>query len=116
MIDMTMQVPDELAERIRPIRTWLPAIIDLSLVGFRTLAIETATELVEFFKIGPTPAAVLEYHTTERAQTRLQRLFALNQAGLLSESEQKELDELERIERIVTNLKIQVASQIASRN
>lgn len=89
MIDMTMQVPDELAERIRPIRTWLPAIIDLSLVGFRTLAIETATELVEFLKTGPTPAAVLEYHTTERAQAPLKALFALNQAGLSAKANKK---------------------------
>ena len=28
---MTMQVPDELAERFQPIAPWLPTIIELSL-------------------------------------------------------------------------------------
>ena len=116
MVDMTMQLSDELAERVEPIRTWLPTIIELSLVGFRTVAIETGTELIEFLKTSPSQGAVLDYHTSERAQYRLQRLFALNQAGMLSESEQKELDELARIERIVTNLKLQVASQIQHKN
>ena len=48
MVQMTMQLPDELAARVEPIRMWLPTILELSLVGFRTLAIETATEIVEF--------------------------------------------------------------------
>lgn len=116
MVQMTMQLPDELAARVEPIRMWLPTILELSLVGFRTLAIETATEIVEFLKTGPSPRTVLSYHTSERAQTRLQRLFALNQAGMLSESEQKELDELARIEHVITDLKIQVASQLQAKN
>lgn len=116
MVQMTMQLPDELAAQIEPIRMWLPTLLELSLVGFRTLAIETATEIVEFLKTGPSPRAMLSYHTSERAQSRLQRLFALNQAGMLSEIEQRELDELERIEHIITALKIQVASQLQAKN
>ncbi len=42
MTRMTLEMPDELAERIRPLGAWLPALLELSLVGFRTLAAATA--------------------------------------------------------------------------
>lgn len=39
MIQMTMQVPDNLARHIEPIGPRLPTIIKLSVVGFKTVAI-----------------------------------------------------------------------------
>jgi hypothetical protein len=110
MIQMTMQVPDDLARRIEPIGSWLPTIIELSLVGFKTVAIATATEVVQFLAQNPTPQEVIDYHISEQAQARLQRLLVLNESGILSEDEQLELDELERLEHIVVMLKAQVAN------
>ena len=111
MVEMTVQVPDELAQRIRPIRSWLPAILELGLVGFRTLATETASEIVEFLLTGPSPQDVLDYEVSERGQSRLRRLLALNRAGELGEGEQLELDELEQVEHIMVMLKAQLAAQ-----
>mgnify|MGYP001488325979 CR=1 FL=1 len=93
MIEVTLQLPDDLA-------------------GFRTAATETATEVLEFLDGEPTPQAVLAYHVSERAQHRLQRLLAINAAGLLGEEEQLELDELERVEHVVGQLKIAAAEQL----
>lgn len=112
MVQMTIQVSDELAERIQPIGTWLPTIIELSLIGFRTLAAATATEVVQFLSKNPSPQDVLDYHVSERAQARLQRLLALNEAGMLSEVEQLELDELQRLEHVIIMLKAEVAQQL----
>jgi len=109
MVQMTMQVPDKLAERIRPIGNWLPTIIELGLVGFKTLATATAAEVIEFLAKNPLPQQVSTYHVSEQAQARLQRLLTLNQAGMLSETEQLELDELEQIEHIIIMLKTQIA-------
>jgi hypothetical protein len=53
----------------------------------------------------------LTFHVSERAQARLQRLLALNEAGLLGEDEQRELDELEQIEHIMVMLKAQLGKQ-----
>ena len=111
MVEVTMQVPDELAERLDPIRDWLPTIIELSLVGFKTPATETATEVIEFLSTNPSPQEVLEYHISERGQARLQRLLAWNEVGLLSGAEQRELDELQRLEHIIIMLKAQGAKQ-----
>jgi len=111
MVQMTMHVSEELAERLRPIGPWLPAVLELSLVGYRTLAAATATEVIQFLAQDPTPQAVVNYHVSERAQERLQRLLTLNEAGMLGEEEQCELDELERIEHVIVMLKAQAAEQ-----
>lgn len=116
MVQMTMKVPEELAKRLQHIRAWLPAILELSLVGFKTLATQTASEIIAFLSTNPTPQEVLDYHASERSQKRLQQLLTLHKAGLLGETEQLELDELEKIEHILIMLKTQVAAQLQKKS
>ena len=92
MVQMTMQVPNDLAKRIKPIRYWLPTILELSLVGFKTLATETATEIIQFLSTNPSPQEVHGYPVSNRAQARLRRLLALNEAGMLGEMDKLVLD------------------------
>ncbi len=114
MVQVTMQLPDQLAFRIMPARQWMPAILELSLAGLRTPASETAAEVIEFLLSSPSSDQLVAYHVSERAQSRLQRLMALNEAGLLSEDEARELDELERIEHMVIMLKAQAMRTAAN--
>jgi hypothetical protein len=116
MVEMTMQMPDELAQRIRPIQSWVPTILELSFIGCRTLAAETVTEITEFLSTNPSPQEVLDYHTSERAQKRLRRLLALNEAGMLGEAEQHELDELEKIEHKMILLKAQLRKKLKEKD
>jgi hypothetical protein len=111
MVQMTMSISDELAERIKSMGPWLPTVLELSLIGFQTVATATATEVIQFLSKEPSPQDVLNYHVSERAQERLRRLLALNEAGMLSEAEQLELDELQRIEHVVVMLKAQTAEK-----
>jgi hypothetical protein len=94
----------------------LPTILELSFVGFRTSATETASEVIEFLATAPHEQAVIDFHVSERAQARLQRLLALNSAGLLSEEEQHELDELEQIEHILFMLKTNIFEKLPHQN
>ena len=112
MTRLALEVSDELAERIRPLGAWLSAVLELSLVGFRTLAAATAAEVIEFLAHNPSPHDVLSYRASEQGQNRLRRLLTLNTAGLLGESEQRELDELQQIEHIVVMLKAQAAERL----
>lgn len=111
MVDMTFQIPDELAERLQPIGPWLPTVIELGLLGFRTRATAAASEVVDFLSTNPTPQAVLSYHVPDDTQLRLRRLLALNSEGLLSEEEQRELNELAQLEHVLVMLKARVAQQ-----
>lgn len=107
MVEMTVTIPDRLADRLQLMKTWLPVILELSLEGFKTPAVQTLSEIITFLSTGPSPEQVLAFMVSERAQERLERLLALNKAGLLSPAEQEELDELERIEHIMVLLKAQ---------
>ena len=109
MTHLTLEVPDELAERIQSMKSWFPTVLELSLIGFETTATATATEVIQFLSKDPKPHEVLTYHASERSQERLKRLLTLNESGQLSEVEQRELDELQRIEHVVIMLKAQVA-------
>ncbi len=112
MVEMTLTIPDQLADRLRPMTTWLPAVLELSLQGFQTSAIQTVAEIIKFLSAGPTPEQVVGFVVSERAQERLKRLLALNQAGLLSQAEQNELDELEQIEHMMVLLKAGAYKQV----
>src|SRR5690606_23280148 len=112
MIDMTFTVPDELAERLEPIGPWLPTVIELGLLGFRTRAAAAVSEVVGFLATNPSPSEVLKFHLSDEAQMRLRRLLALNSEGVLSLEEQEELDELARLEHVLVMLKAQVALQV----
>ena len=113
MVEMTVQVPDRLAQRLRPMSPWLATVLELSLVGFKTPAVQTASEIIDFLSTGPSLSEVAAYTVSERAQERLRRLLALNEAGMLSSEEQAELDEIEQIEHIMTLLKAQARKQLA---
>ena len=116
MVEIRMQVNKKLAQRLQPLHDWLPTILELSLIGFKTPAVQTASEIIEFLSTSPTPADVLTYHVTERAQERLQRLLAMNSAGAASRGEQTELDEISQIEHILILLKAQAQKAAAKTN
>lgn len=115
MVEMTMRVPDNLAPKLRRMNRWLPAVLELSLAGFKTPAAQTVAELIGFLSKGPSLKQVAEYKVSARSQQRVRRLLALNQSGLLSTQEQAELDEIETLEHLVTLLKIQAREQMTGK-
>jgi len=116
MVEIKMQITDSLAQRLRPMYDWLSTVLELSLVGFKTPAVQTASEIIDFLATGPSPSEVMAYHVSDRAQERLRRLLAINEAGLASEAEQAELDEIEQIEHIVVLLKAQSQEKLIKAN
>ncbi len=116
MIEVKMQVTDKLAQRLQPMYDWLPTVLELSLVGFKTPAGQTVSEIIDFLGTGPSPGEVMAYTVSDRAQERLRRLLAINEAGLTSEEEQAELDEIEQIEHIMILLKTQAQEKLARGN
>jgi len=113
MVELTMRVPDDLAPRLRRMNQWLPTVLELSLAGFKTPAVEMVAELIAFLSRGPSARQVVAYQVSKHAQERLRRLLALNQSGLLSPEEQAELDEMETFEHFVTLLKAQASEELA---
>jgi hypothetical protein len=110
MAEFTLAVPDELVKRLQPFGPWLPIVLELSLLGFRTRAIAVVSELVDFLSTNPSSKAVLDYYASQESQTRLRRLLVINSEGLLLQEEQLELDELKRLEHFLVMQKASLAS------
>ena len=108
MVNVTVQLSDSLAEQFVPAQRWSAPLMEIGLARLKTSASITASEIVEFLLGNPTTQDLLDFHVSDRGQVRMQRLLALNEAGLLGESEQNELDELELLEHILISLKAQV--------
>lgn len=108
MVQMTVQLSDEVAERCKSVGPWLSTIIELSLAGFGAPAAATASEVTDFLLNNPSSEEVMDFHISESAQLRLRRLLALGEIGTLSDLEKAELDELQRLEHVIVKLKSQL--------
>ncbi len=115
MVQITLQVTEQLAQQLEPMSDWLSTILELSLIRFKTPAVQTASEIMDFLASNPTSDDLLNFHVSDRAQERLQRLLAINQAGMASAEEQAELDEISQIEHVIIMLKAQ-ALESSKRN
>jgi len=104
MAELTIQIPDELAERLEPLRNRLPELLS-QLVGTgsssSSLAIappnlqqlpQAYLEVLDFLVTCPTPQAILAFKVSPEAQDRLRSLLDKNREGALTESEVAELD------------------------
>ncbi len=114
MIQVTIQLPDNLAKKVQSMHQWMPSILEISLLGLRTEAAATAADLIGFLCSNPSPQEVMDYHVSEERQNRLERLLTLSGTGLLSSKEQQELDELEEVEHLFVMLKAEISSKLAA--
>jgi len=104
----TVTLPDDLAERLEPFGRWLPAVLEVSLLELRTPAHEAALELLAFLKTDPSAHDVLAYRLPLHLQTRVTSLLERNREGVLSETEQRELDEFMELEHVVRMIKLRL--------
>ena len=106
----TVTLPDDLAKRVQAFGRWLPAILEISLLGLKTPARDAADTLIAFFKTNPSAQEVWAYHLPEAQQKRIERLLEGERENALSEREQLELDEFMRLEQTVRLIKARLAS------
>jgi len=112
MVQMTIAVPDNLAERLMSARDRLPEILELGLRQLTT--IRGYSEVIEFLASGPTPQALVEYHPSPKVQERVSELLEKNRANSLTTSEQAELDQYESLDLFMTLVKARARQRLAS--
>ena len=111
MVEITLEVPEALAERLSAVRDRLPEVLACGLDELSPLPNEVYRYILEFLAGNPSPEAVLNFRPTPQMQERISELLEKNRAGQLTPAEAAELEEYERIEHCIRMLKIQ-----ASRN
>ncbi len=104
MAQITITVPDELSEQLQQLGDRLPELLQLSLQQ-PALPAHIYHYILNFLASNPAPAEIVDFRPTTEMQTRLQTLISRSHAGILSTSEQAELNEYERIEHLMILMK-----------
>ncbi len=114
MIELTVQIPNELALRLQPVQGRLTEIIELGLREMTQAQYGLYSEVIEFLASGPTSQAIVAFRPSAEAQARVTQLLDKNQAGTLTSSEQEELDQYERLDYLMTLVKARARQQSAA--
>jgi len=103
-MEITINVPDELATRLRPVETQLLRILELGLRELNAVAqagFKGAAEVLETLAGLPTPEEVLALRPSEALQTRLGALLEKNRHENLSPAEEQEWEQYQYLEHLV---------------
>ena len=109
MSAITLQLPEELAERLRKYEERLPEILEL---GLRELnadpqsGFEGTTEVLEFLAGLPSPEDILKLRPSERLRRQVQELLEKSRAGALSAQEENDWERYEFLEHLVRIAKV----------
>ena len=120
MVELNIQVPDELAQRLEPFRNRLPELLTRlieTIPPSRSLAdsllpITNPTntplayaEVLDFLIARPTPQEIAAFKVSTEAQAHISTLLDKNREGTLNETEAAELDLYEQLEHLMILLK-----------
>jgi hypothetical protein len=125
MAQLTIQIPDELASRLEPLRERLPELLlqlletpskTTSTVSERTASIteppSVYAEVLDFLIKRPTPQEIAAFKVSLQAQDRLRTLLEKNQEATLTAEETAELDVYEQLEHLMLLLKARAINAI----
>ena len=121
MAELTIHVPDDLAQRLKPLQDSLPELLaqlvasisprpekepgrDLPLPP-RSKQASAYTEVLDLLLSRPSPQAIADFKVSAAAQDRLRILLDKNREEGLTDAETAELDLYEQLEQLMTLLK-----------
>ena len=118
MAELTIQISDELAQRLEPLQNRLPEllwrlldVVNLPTTSEPTVKTEIADipavyqEVIDFLIKRPTPEEIIAFKVSPQAQTRLEELLEKNRSAIISPMELAELDVYEQLEHLMILLK-----------
>jgi len=113
MVQLTIEVPDELAFRLQPNQNRLVEIIELGLREITPAEYTLHSELIEFLASGPTPQNIVSFQPSADVTTRVIELLEKNKDGSLNAAEQVELDQYETLDYLMTLVKARARVHLA---
>ena len=126
MAELTIQIPDELATRLEPLRERLPQLLlelleapsmKASTLGERTTSANAPTtsvyaEVLDFLLQRPTPNEIAAFKVSSQVQERLRTLLEKNREATLNAEEMAELDVYEQLEHLMILLKARALNSL----
>lgn len=104
MQTITLDVPDDLAVRLRVVEKRLPNILELGLRQFYAqsqIGFDGAAEILELLASLPTPEAILAIHPSDAFQSRIDALLEKNREEGLTVEEDAEWERYMYLEHLV---------------
>ena len=114
MVEMTIELPDSLAEQVSAVRDRIPELLAYSLGELSPLPNEVYRYIMEFLISQPSAEELINFGPTATMQVRVSELLEKNRNGKLTTSESAELDEYIRINHFVTMLKARTLPYLSS--
>jgi hypothetical protein len=105
MPQITIEVSDELAQDLAPIRDRLPEVLARALHEQHPILNETYRYILKFLTSNPSPQAIIDFKPTPAIQERISELLERNREGQLTPAESAELDEYAHINSSLSLLK-----------
>ena len=117
-MEITMDIPDDLAVRLQSRQDQLPQIIEL---GLRKLdattpaTFEDVSEILETLVTFPSAEEIIDLRPSDELQKRIDALLKKNRAGRLQPAEEREWAHYEYLEHIVRLAKTNAALKIKTK-
>lgn len=104
MTTLTIEVPNELAERLNQEKERLPELL-VQCLHQPPLPVQAYRYVLDFLTSRPTPAEIAAFRPTPEMIERRRTLVAREHTGEITLTEKAELDEYDRLEHVVVMLK-----------
>jgi hypothetical protein len=114
MVEMTIKLPDSLAEQLSAVQDRVPELLAQGLGKLSPVPNEVYRYILEFLVSRPSPEEIMDFGPTPAMQARASELLEKNRTGKLSSLESAELDEYMRINHLITMLKAQTLPYLPS--
>ncbi len=112
-MQVTIDLPDQLARRLEAQRENLEDIIERGLQLHGDTISRHWREVIEFLASGPRPSEIIGFRPSSEHVERSRELLDKNRASQLSKAEEAELDEMEHINHLMSLLKAEVRRTLA---
>jgi hypothetical protein len=103
-MEITVNLPEELATRLQPHREQLPKILELGLRELYATALpgfKSTAEILETLAALPTPEEILALRPSKTLQKRINVLLEKNREEGLTPDEEKEWEHFQYLEHLV---------------
>lgn len=124
MAQITIEIPDEFAQRLEPFQSWLPELFtrflarnlpddisDTAKAVGASSSNKTYQEIISFLISQPTSQQIVDFKISNHSQQRLQALLQKNREGALSRQDRDELDLHEQLDALMGLLKVEAFSK-----
>jgi len=111
-MQITLDIPDDLAARLEPMQDRVAEIIERGLRQRWSEVGGLRREVIAFLARGPGPEEILQFRPSARLQQRAQELLEHSKQGRLAPAEEAELDDLVQVDLLVTLIKAEARQHL----